>query len=100
MQTITITSRTRNLGYGWTTAPDRTAKTASILPVTAPIVKGGIKAVETELERRRKVTSGGTWYNEALFVGGKPVDTDNSQSVDWILSRIRATGSCTVTLKA
>lgn len=69
--TAKITRRTRSLGYGWTTQPRRDR--AAIEDVRAPTVRGSWREVAKERARCHRITSGGTWYREALYLDGRRV---------------------------
>lgn len=69
----TISSRTRNLGYGWTTQPVQTPSGLEIEPVEGPDVIGGLRTVEDERRSAGRVVSGGTYYRERLFIGKRPI---------------------------
>ena len=78
-EVVKITTRARNLGYGWTTQPMRDR--AEIVDVTAPDVVGGLRTVEQERAKHLRATSGGVWSNAALFVGGRRVRDDISTAL-------------------
>lgn len=95
--TAKITTRTRSLGYGWTTQPERNR--AAIVQVTAPDVVGGLRAVETEREKHLRAVSGGTWSNAALFLGGRRVVVAGGWEISQILAEVREYGEATVTIE-
>lgn len=69
----TISARSRNLGYGWSTTPDRDAPSPSIVPPSAPNASGGLATVEREAQYHGRVCSGGVYSAARLFVGGRPI---------------------------
>ena len=95
--TVKITTRTRSLGYGWTTQPHRSR--ASIVEVTAPDVVGGLRTVEAERAKHLRAVSGGTWSNSALFLGGKRVVAAGGWEISQILAEVRQFGEATVTIE-
>lgn len=78
----TISTRSRNLGYGWTNAVIRNRplagwslldveRTAGGLTVEQPVnpnCTGGLRTIETEMRRAARLNSGNDW-RDALFVG-------------------------------
>ncbi len=73
----TISSRSRNLGYGWTNQPRqyRNSRGDSLLSVsrsTGPDVSGGLKTILTERARAQRGNAGNDW-SEALFVAGRRI---------------------------
>lgn len=94
--TAKITTRTRSLGYGWTTQPERNR--AAIVEVTAPDVVGGLRAVEAERTKHLRAVSGGAWSNAALFLGGKRVVAAGWE-ISQILAEVRQFGETTVTIE-
>lgn len=70
----TITRRSQNLGFGSTSHLERDERGNSVVkPVAGPDVTGGVKAIKAEIERVRRIYSGGTSHRVALFVGGQRV---------------------------
>lgn len=96
--TAKITTRTRSLGYGWTTKP-ATCDRAAIAQVTAPDVVGGLRTVEAERTKHARAVSGGTWSNAALFLGSKRVVTAGGWEISQILAELRQFGETTVTIE-
>lgn len=71
---VTITRRTRNLGYALTTRCEQTRGGLNVVHPTAPEFVGTPKQVLEEAYRQRGLyAGGGTAYREVLFVGGKKV---------------------------
>lgn len=80
-KTVTITRRTRNLGYGSTSQPVRGANgRLGIDSVDAPDVVGGVKAIRAEHDRQCRRNSGHDWSYE-LFVNGKRVVGSKSMAM-------------------
>lgn len=72
MNKIKVTTRARNLGYGWTSAAVRDPRGGMrIARVDAPDVVGGLRTVERERDRALRNVSGGTHWAEALFLGDR-----------------------------
>lgn len=69
--TVTISSRTRNRGLGWSTQPR--GRGTGITPPSGPDVSGGLRTIERELERVHRATSGGVYHRIRLFVGARAV---------------------------
>lgn len=90
---IKITRRSKNLGYGWTTEPVSGSSTPRIQDVKRPNVTGTLRAIEAEYRRRANITSGGVWYRDALYVGGRRVVNETVRNV---LAELDTFGSCTV----
>lgn len=95
--TAKITTRTRSLGYGWTTQPERDR--AAIVQVNAPDVVGGLRTVEAERTKHARAVSGGAWSNAALFLGSKRVVTAGGWEISQILAELRQFGETTVTIE-
>jgi hypothetical protein len=72
-QGATISSRSRNLGYGWRTDAEQTLQGLGVRAMTAPDAVGGLRTIEAEIEYRRRVCGPRGYYREALFVGGRRV---------------------------
>lgn len=78
MATVTVTRRSRNLGYGSSSQPvqRRNPETGfswlEIEPITAPDVTGTVKAILAERQRAVRANSGHDWKGQ-LFVGGRHV---------------------------
>jgi hypothetical protein len=66
-----LTSRSRNLGYGWSNQPSGNGPLAICKPA-APDASGGLRAVENEITRATRFNSG-NFRSGQLFVAGKPV---------------------------
>lgn len=97
-KTVTITTRNRNLGYGSTSEPAPRGP-ARIKAVETPDVVGGLATVERAFDADRRRYSGGTWWNKALFVGGKRV-IFNRLSLGDVIAELRTSGSCAVEVEA
>ncbi len=110
-ETKVISSRIRNLGFGWETQPEQTEHGLTIKAVTAPDVTGSLRQCEAAAERMRRVVSGGAYYDTAVFVGGKPVvnydvpsNLDTPEPRHWfpgngnLLAELREYGKVRVTL--
>lgn len=118
----TISSRSRNLGYGWTNQPERYIQPNGesglrIQSVDKPDVTGGLASIEAERNRARRINNG-NWWNERLFVAGRPITAihgytsdddyetvrecwyrvDSDTHVDMLLSDLRRGESVTVRL--
>ena len=65
----TISSRSRNLGLGWSNTP---ARNGGIAVASAPDVTGGLRSIEAEWQRARQLNSTNDW-SASLFVGGRRV---------------------------
>lgn len=97
--TTTITTRARNLGYSSTSQPTNDGRIA--VP-TSPDVVGGLRTVEAEIERDRRIYGNremgsgdcGTFWRAAMFVGGARV----LESVSDVLDELRRDGFAVVTL--
>jgi len=89
-----ITTRNRNLGYGWSNQP---VQTPSGLSIEEPqeMVYGGLRTVEQERTRAIARNSGNSWA-ERLFVGHRPVRAP--WDVGEIIWRLREFGSAEVEL--
>jgi len=78
MDSPTITSRARNFGFGWTTDTEQVTRCDGstrwryVFPTT-PSVRGGLAAIEREIELMRRVVSGGAFHQSRLFVDDRPV---------------------------
>lgn len=75
--TTTISSRSRNLGYGWTNQPytqfnSRGESLLRVSPPDAPSVTGGPATIERELKSTAQGNRGNA-YVETLFVGEQRV---------------------------
>lgn len=66
-----LTSRSRNLGFGWSNQPSG-RDALSITAPTAPDAVGGLRSVENELSRAIRLNSGNYWSGR-LFIAGKAV---------------------------
>jgi hypothetical protein len=89
MQTAaTITTRSRNLGYGWSTdrLPDK------------PDHVGTVKTMRRAMVERARLIGPGTYYYDRLFVGGVPVRAQWGTYIHEILNDLDAAGSAIVTL--
>lgn len=90
----TISSRSRNLGLGWTNRPVQTYNSrgqSAGLGFNAPrrpSAVGGPRAVEQELHDATKLNSGNDW-TAAFFVAGEPVNAWTVGGGDewWVLNR-------------
>lgn len=91
--TVTITTRARNLGYGWSSTPTGVGCQIEIPTETAT---GGLRTVEHAMERAHRICSGGVFWREAMFVGGRRVLLDGS--VWGLTSELRRDGYATVRL--
>lgn len=99
MQTTTITTRSRNLGYAYTTDPrDFTPR----FRFAAPDTIGTTKTIRAAMIERRRNIGDGTYYKDALFVAGIQVlsTADGGPSIREVLSEIELTGSAVVPLDA
>lgn len=67
MREHTLTSRSRNLGLGWSNMPGR--QSLEIVPLSTPDASGGLRAIESELARAQRLNSGNFW-SARLFVAG------------------------------
>ena len=79
MEQVTVTRRTRNLGFGFSTqpAPNYGPGPATILPPTEPQFVGTVRQVVGEIQADRvfqSLRSGGTFMSRQWFVGGRPVE--------------------------
>ena len=80
---FTITPKSRNLSLGHTNRP--TGNGTEIDTPAAPKQQGGIATVKRELAECRRINSGGTYYNTALFVSGQRVtEIYHPESNTWI----------------
>ncbi len=86
---VTITTRARSLGYGWSATP-------SGIGIKTPVEEctGGLRTVERARARAAKRCSGGVFWREALFVGGHRV----LSPVGDVISELRRDGNATVRL--
>lgn len=80
----TISSRSRNLGYGWSNQASqyRNSRGESLLGVsvsTSPDVTGGLKTIETERARAQRGNAGNDW-SESLFVAGRRIAYATSET--------------------
>jgi len=80
----TISSRSRNLGYGWTNQPRqyRNSRGDSLLGVplpSSPDVTGGLRTIETERARAVRGNAGNDW-SESLFVAGRRIAYADSET--------------------
>ena len=71
LETAKISKRSRNLGYGWKTGARDSASGWYIDPPSAPSATGGLRAVRNEIARRANICGHSTYFNDALFVGGR-----------------------------
>lgn len=70
---MVISSRNRNLGYGWTNDVVQDGDHLRIAHENIPcMAQGGIATVLRERDDARRINSGNDWA-EALFVGGKRI---------------------------
>lgn len=68
-----ISTRSRNLGYGFSTQPNGEGP-FGVVPPAAPRVHGGLRSVEGEMNRVSRLFGGsGTEVRTRIFVGGRPV---------------------------
>lgn len=84
MTTATISSRSRNLGYGWSNRASQyhNSRGESLLGVpfpTSPDVTGGLKSLLTERARAQRGNAGNYW-SEALFVAGHRIAYATSET--------------------
>lgn len=71
---VTITRRSRSLGFGSTSHLERDERGNLVVKrVAGPDVTGSVKAIRAEIERVYRIYSGGTSHRVALFVGGERV---------------------------
>ena len=80
----TISSRSRNLGYGWSNRASQyhNSRGDNLLGVsvsTSPDVTGGLKAIETERARALRGNAGNDW-SESLFVAGRRIAYADSET--------------------
>jgi len=68
-----LSSRSRNLGYGWSTRTTDVNGTWRLVPPTEPSATGGLRTVNAEIDRRNLICGNGTYFSDSLFVGGMPV---------------------------
>lgn len=99
MDAVTITRRSRNLGYGWNNTPGTmrlsNGGTTSYIPrPDHPGVQGGPRTIFEERHHAARINSGGVWWSEALFVGGRLV----YENVDQVLWELREMGTTQVHL--
>lgn len=81
-RTVVVTSRSRNLGIGWTNQPRQTRAGLALERVERPSVVGTRRQVLEELERARRGNQGNAW-RAAFFVGGRrvvPMDAETGTS--------------------
>jgi len=97
MQTTTITTRTRNLGYAWTTDVEDPAHEYAL---TAPDHVGTVKAVRAAMVERARILGSGTYYHDRLFVGGVPVlsTAAGGPSIHDVLNEVELSGTAVVPL--
>jgi hypothetical protein len=93
MKTIKITRNSKNLAFGWSNTPLRNK--AEIESVESPSVVGNWRVVCAELDRARRINSGGVWFRFALFVGGKRVQGP-SWEITAALAGLESDGHATV----
>ena len=96
---IVITTRNRNLGYGWTNQPRQhreflRGREVSYLAIEEPVlqVRGGLRTIERERDRALRINRGNDW-REALFVGARRVVDDY---IGMTLAALREYGSAVV----
>lgn len=99
---ITITTRARGLGYGWTNQPRqvrmfRNGREISYLAIEEPTesVRGGLRTVERERDHALRINSGNDW-REAFYVNGHRVIDDY---LGCTLATLREHGSVKVTIE-
>lgn len=78
MDVAYISRRSRNLAYGWSNQPvqrynDRGDSYLDIEAPAAPREQGGLATLQRQRRERMTYCSGGAYYSEALFVGGRRV---------------------------
>ena len=83
--TATITRRTRSLGIGWRNDTEQTRAGLRVKRPTRPDVVGTVKDVRAELERARRINSGGTDWRRAFFLGGRRVAEVNDVEMEYAL---------------
>ncbi len=66
----TISARSRNLGYGWTTQRGDLGGGPMLLIPTGPGVTGGLANIELEMYRASRIIGDGGCYCDAMYVGG------------------------------
>lgn len=85
--TVTITTRTRNLGYGWSTDH----------AVSEPNHVGTVRTVRRAMVERARLIGHGTHYTDRLFVGGVAV-ADRPFGIHEILNEVETSGDVVVEL--
>lgn len=75
---VTISSKSRNLGLGWSNGVERIfnqrgESSLRIAAPTAPAATGGLRTIVKELAHAGRANSGNDW-SARLFVGGQTVD--------------------------
>lgn len=75
---IKITTRARNLGYGWRNDTEEVQdrhgeRHTRVKRVALPTRTGGLLSVESEHALACQLNSGGVFWNKALFVGGRRI---------------------------
>lgn len=90
---LTVTRRSRNLGYAWSTTP--TGKGTEIEKPAKPQVVGSVSAIEAEVKSMHRATSGGVFHRQVLWVGEIEVNP-YPMRIPQFLAYIREHGSDTV----
>ncbi|MDB5057210.1 MAG: hypothetical protein JWO59_682 [Chloroflexi bacterium] len=73
MNTATITAKSRNLAFAFSTQPTGRGTEIALPAAPAPAAWGGPSAVARAMDESRKYLSGGEYYSTACFVGGRRI---------------------------
>jgi len=90
-----ITTRSRNIGYAWTTDVSEGEHGWYIVVPERPQYVGTVRTVLRAMVERNHLIGPGTYYSERLFVGGVPVRADR-WGVGGILNEVLLGGSAEV----
>jgi len=91
----TITTRSRNIGYAWTTDVSEGEHYWYVAAPERPQYVGTVRTVLRAMVERTHLISPGTYYADRLFVGGVPVRPDR-WGINGILNEVLLDGSAEV----
>lgn len=84
-RTITITPRTRSIGFAWTNSVEDDGNGRSrVRDVRAPRVVGNWSKILAAYDRAAEENSGGTYWSYGLWVGGVRVRNPDSLRADLV----------------
>ena len=93
---IIVTTRARNLRYGWTNQPYQPSGDRPLcIEDPTPLVMGGLRTIERERADAILINSGNDW-SEALWLGNQRIVTEWPVRVGEILWTLRECGEVEV----